>query len=69
MAGRKENALSGNVAGYFEFGTRPAGGSVRSVMKLTSGGDMLMTAGGDINTTGSINAGSGNITGELKNGG
>lgn len=62
MACRKENSTSGNVAGYFEFGTRVAGGSVRAVMTLDSLGNMLMNIGGNITTAGRFVGGSATIT-------
>ena len=45
IAGRKENATSGNGAGYLQFGTGSGAGAIAEKMRITSGGNV------GINTT------------------
>jgi hypothetical protein len=40
FAGLKENATSGDYAGFLQFSTRPNGGAIAEVMRLTSTGNL-----------------------------
>ena len=42
VKGAKENATSGNVAGYLVFGTRPAGGDLVERARINSSGNLLV---------------------------
>jgi hypothetical protein len=52
IAGRKENATSGNAAGYLQFATGSSGGSISEKMRIDSSGNVLI--GGTTQATADI---------------
>jgi hypothetical protein len=52
LAGLKENTTDGNYAGALAFYTRANGAASSEKMRITSGGELVMGSGGQIQTTG-----------------
>jgi hypothetical protein len=52
IAGKKENGTAGNEAGYLAFGTFNSSGIPAERMRISSGGDVTIASGGQVQTTG-----------------